>query len=167
MAAMREILEAFQFAPDIVGSDALPDIAVGPATLDRAVRGGLSFCTAATDRPDERLRASQASMVIVDGSVLEQMRPRSLDAVVVRSENARLDYIRVLSRFFAPSRVKPGIHPSAVIGARVDIGEGVTIGPLCTIADDVAIGPGPYCMRAFTSTPTCASGRALRSAQAR
>lgn len=34
------------------------------------------------------------------------------------------------------------IHPSAVIGERVTIGEGTVIGPFCVIEDDVVIGSG-------------------------
>ncbi len=36
----------------------------------------------------------------------------------------------------------PGIHPTAVVGARMTIGAGSSIGPGCVIGDDVAIGAG-------------------------
>ena len=37
---------------------------------------------------------------------------------------------------------KPQIHPSAVIGERVSIGEDCEIGPFCIVEDDVTIGKG-------------------------
>ena len=34
------------------------------------------------------------------------------------------------------------VHPSAIVGARAELADGVVIGPFAVIEDDVTIGPG-------------------------
>lgn len=38
------------------------------------------------------------------------------------------------------------VHPSAIIGENVEIGEGTTIGPFCILEDNVTIGPNNHLM---------------------
>jgi UDP-3-O-[3-hydroxymyristoyl] glucosamine N-acyltransferase len=113
-----------------------------PAPLDCAAPGDLSFCTTGRAGAQERLHACQASMVIVDGGVLDGISEKSLSPLIVRSRNARLDFIRVLQRFFVAPGATHTLHPSAVIDPCARIGDAVSVGPLCTIADDVEVGPG-------------------------
>lgn len=142
MIEVNAILDLLDAHPDAAGSPKVSGALTGVASLDHAGPGELSFCTAAAARGGGRLRASCASMLIVDAPLLEGMPPRSLASIVVRSERARLDFIRVLARFFARPRPEPGIHRSAVIAPDARIGEDVTIGPLCTVADSAEIGCG-------------------------
>ena len=61
--------------------------------------------------------------------------------VIIRSDNARYDFMRVLSHFFAsPPTCIQNIHPSAVIGKNVKLGQNVTIYANVTIYDNVTIG---------------------------
>lgn len=58
-------------------------------------------------------------------------------------ENADAALTQTL-RFFAPPRpnLPPGIHPSAVVDDSATIGQGVHIGPFCTVGPDSVIGDG-------------------------
>lgn len=55
--------------------------------------------------------------------------------------NPRLAYLRVVNRFFA-DKPKPGIHPTAIVGEGVTLGENVSIGAYCVIDGDIRIGDG-------------------------
>jgi UDP-3-O-[3-hydroxymyristoyl] glucosamine N-acyltransferase len=140
LIAHGEVLDLLGARPDVAGSSEVSGVLTGVASLDRAGPRDLSFCTATSSRAGERLRASRAGMLIVEAPLLEGVPRGSLAATIVRSERARLDFIRALSRFFARPRPQPGIDPSAVIAPGARIGEDVTIGPLCTVADGAEIG---------------------------
>ena len=60
----------------------------------------------------------------------------------ILSPNPRLDYIKALSRFFAPARPKAFIHPSAVIEQGAQIGTHVFIGAGCYISAQSIVGDG-------------------------
>ncbi|UYG08187.1 UDP-3-O-(3-hydroxymyristoyl)glucosamine N-acyltransferase [Halomonas sp. M4R1S46] len=70
-------------------------------------------------------------------------------AACLTLDNPYLGYAE-LSRLFDPlaGRETPGVHPSAVVGEGVSLGEGVAIGPQAVVeagavlGDDVVIGPG-------------------------
>jgi UDP-3-O-[3-hydroxymyristoyl] glucosamine N-acyltransferase len=52
----------------------------------------------------------------------------------------KLAFAQVVSIFHPPRRPAPGIHPSAIIGQGVQLGEGVSIGPYAVIESGVRIG---------------------------
>ncbi|HNX96139.1 MAG TPA: UDP-3-O-(3-hydroxymyristoyl)glucosamine N-acyltransferase [Candidatus Aminicenantes bacterium] len=51
-------------------------------------------------------------------------------------------FARLLALFHPRSPAPPGVHPTAVVGAGVTLGEGVSIGPLTVLGDGVVIGAG-------------------------
>jgi UDP-3-O-[3-hydroxymyristoyl] glucosamine N-acyltransferase len=59
---------------------------------------------------------------------------------VIRVAAPRTAFARVLSRFHPTQELKPGIHPTAVIGAGVDLGALVNIGPHVVIGNGSRIG---------------------------
>ena len=59
---------------------------------------------------------------------------------VIRVEQPRTAFARALSRFYPTAELKPGIHPTAVIGKDVDIGAMVFIGPHASVGDGTRIG---------------------------
>src|SRR5689334_3786011 len=59
---------------------------------------------------------------------------------VIRVAAPRTAFARVLSRFHPTQELKPGIHPTAVVGAGVDLGALVNLGPHVTIGDGSRIG---------------------------
>src|ERR1044071_1042244 len=59
---------------------------------------------------------------------------------VIRVEAPRTAFARVLSRFHPTQELKPGIHPTAIVGAGVDLGALVNLGPHVVIGDGSRIG---------------------------
>ncbi len=59
---------------------------------------------------------------------------------VIRVAEPRTAFARISSRFHPNAELKPGIHPSAVIGSQVELGALVYIGPNAVIGDGSRIG---------------------------
>src|SRR6185437_5210353 len=59
---------------------------------------------------------------------------------VIRVPDARTAFARAISRFYPTPELKPGIHPTAVIGRNVDLGGEVYIGPHAVVGDGSRIG---------------------------
>jgi len=96
------------------------------ASLDKATSSDLSFCKFTGDKALEMIGSSNAGLIICRGPPLSDKR-------LIIVDNPRLWFIRVVREFFLP-REAPGVHPSAVINYEcVELGEGVHIGPNCTI----------------------------------
>ncbi len=100
-----------------------------PASLGSAAAATVTFC-------NRTAAPTPAALVIadVDGDFG--------DAVVARVPNARLDFVRVVARFFPPPVPAPGVHPSAVVDASARLGEDVSVGPGCTIGAGAVVGDG-------------------------
>ncbi|MHA2429345.1 MAG: UDP-3-O-(3-hydroxymyristoyl)glucosamine N-acyltransferase, partial [Candidatus Hermodarchaeia archaeon] len=115
----------------------------GPAGITDAEGGEFSFCTARVNNSPELLAETHASLLIVDRkiSIDETSLAQSGVRAVILSDNARLDFIRVMEHFFAQPRPS-GIHPSAVVAPSATIGQNVFIGPFCTIQEYVEINAG-------------------------
>ncbi len=58
------------------------------------------------------------------------------------SENAYLDFARVLEWFYQPPLPPAGIHPSAVVAPSATIGPNASIGACAVVGDNVVIGRG-------------------------
>ena len=86
---------------------------------------------------------SRAGALLVSSDLAETV-PADRSCVIV--ENPRQALPKLLEHFHPPSVRSPGIHPTAVVGSGVQLGERVRIGPYAVIeddariADDVAIG---------------------------
>lgn len=59
---------------------------------------------------------------------------------VIRVAQPRTAFARALNRFYPTAELKPGIHPTAVIGNDVDLGAMAYIGPHTAIGDGTRIG---------------------------
>jgi UDP-3-O-[3-hydroxymyristoyl] glucosamine N-acyltransferase len=59
---------------------------------------------------------------------------------VIRVAQPRTAFARALNRFYPTAELKPGIHPTAVIGKDVDLGAMVYVGPHAVIGDGTRIG---------------------------
>jgi UDP-3-O-[3-hydroxymyristoyl] glucosamine N-acyltransferase len=59
---------------------------------------------------------------------------------VIVSKNPRLDFSRVIMKFFVKEEFQPGIHKTAVIEKKSSLGKGVYIGPHCYVGKNVKIG---------------------------
>ena len=59
---------------------------------------------------------------------------------VIRVAQPRTAFARALNRFYPTAELKPGIHPTAIIGKDTDIGAMVYVGPYAVVGDGTRIG---------------------------
>lgn len=115
----------------------------GIAALENAQTGQISFLASAQYR--QYLATTQASAVILTNQNANMCQK---SALVV--EDPYLSYAKVATLFAPSIEIKPGIHPTAVIGKNTVIASNAAIGPYCVIGDNVKIGDhtylGPHCV---------------------
>src|SRR5207253_4588109 len=104
----------------------------GVAPLETA--GGSDISFVANQKAVRQAEASAAGCLLVPRDYASGYR------TVIRVDAPRTAFARVLSRFHPTQELKPGIHPTAVIGAGVDLGALVNIGPHVVIGNGSRIG---------------------------
>ncbi len=108
----------------------------GIAAIAEAEEGDLTFFGNAKYLP--ALKQCRATAALVPADFQEAIGP-----VTIRVTNPSLAFAQVLERFKPdPVKFAPGIHPSAVIGREVVIGEGASVQPFAVIEDRARIGVG-------------------------
>ena len=127
----------------------------GAASLAEATSGEISFF--ANRKYIGLLRKTQASAVFVPPDFGEPFA-----AAQVRVSNPTKAFEQVVLKFAPkPITFAPGIHPSAIIGSSVRLGERVSIQPHAVIedgskiGDDTIIGAGSYIGHETTIGATC------------
>ena len=110
---------------------------VGVAPLEEATGRQMAFL--ATKRYAKHVAGSEAAAFLASAE-LESALPDGASGVVVDEPYPALRTL--LHYFFPPEAFTPGIHPTAVIGRGVTLGEAVQIGPYVVLEDDVSIGDG-------------------------
>ena len=87
------------------------------------------------------LRRTAAGAVLVPASHVGELLALDLPAALVAVANPTLAFSRLIERFAppAPSHA-PGVHPTAVLGQNVTLGDGVHVGPHAVLEDDVSVG---------------------------
>lgn len=124
---LREIAE-------LVGGSVMGDETVeiqGVTNIEEAGSGDITF---AVPPHLEKAAASQAAAVIIPSDTNEFAKP------AVRVDNPRMAFAKLLEHFIPPQVVERGIHPTAVIGNRVVLGQNVAIMAHVVLADDVVVG---------------------------
>ncbi len=108
----------------------------GVAALAEAAEGDITFF--GNPRYLPALKKCLGSAVLVPLDFAEPVPPD-----VVRVENPSLAFSKVVARF-APEPVTyaPGVHPTVVLGAGVELGEGVSLQPYVVVEDGAKIGAG-------------------------
>ncbi len=95
-----------------------------------------SLCWIRKDLPgrDELLAGANINTVICDKT--ENIDPAHFPGcrVFIKVDNPRLMFSRIVSKLYE-NGIKPGIHPTAVVDDRAQIGNNVYIGPNCTIGN--------------------------------
>jgi len=82
--------------------------------------------------------ASKAGVVVLKaGCTTDYLQ----DKCVVEAEQPRLWFARA-GKLLTPALPATGVHPTAVVGANVKLGEGVSIGPCAVIGENAQIGAG-------------------------
>ncbi len=83
-----------------------------------------------------QLKASRATAALVPLDFSEPISP-----VAIRVENPSLAFAQLLEKFAPePIRFAPGVHPTAVLGRDVVLGENVSVQPFVVIEDGACIG---------------------------
>jgi UDP-3-O-[3-hydroxymyristoyl] glucosamine N-acyltransferase len=59
---------------------------------------------------------------------------------VIRVPDPRTAFARVMSRFYPTAELKPGVHPTAVIGRDVELGALVYVGPHAVVGEGTRVG---------------------------
>lgn len=123
---------------EIVGGEVVgnPDVVItGICSIKEAKPGDITFVV--TPKYFSLISHTQASAVITYKEVKDAPKP------IIRTENPSLAFAKMVS-FLAPNEVKrpQGIHPLAILGKGVQLGEDVAIQAHCVIEDKVSIGDG-------------------------
>jgi len=109
-----------------------PDLGLdGVASLERARPGHIAF---ADSGPPERLLACLASAILVRRDFPQCQAP------LVRVDDPRLAFLKVMGLFGPVEALSPGVHPTAVVDATAELGADVRVGPLCYVAAGARIG---------------------------
>ncbi|MCB9831305.1 MAG: UDP-3-O-(3-hydroxymyristoyl)glucosamine N-acyltransferase [Planctomycetes bacterium] len=106
----------------------------GAAGLDEAGPGEIAFARAG--HATESLLASRAGALIVAPDAPAIGRPHLVHA------NPRWVFCLALGLLRPPEADRPGIHPSAQVGAGARLGRDVSIGPFALVEDGATIGAG-------------------------
>ncbi|MGA2772776.1 MAG: UDP-3-O-(3-hydroxymyristoyl)glucosamine N-acyltransferase [Bryobacteraceae bacterium] len=105
----------------------------GVAPLETAGTSELAFV--GSRRAAQQAESSAAGCLIVP---LEW--PSPCYRTVIRAPEPRTACARAMSRFYPTAELKPGVHPTAVVGKDVEMGALVYIGPHTVVGDGTRIG---------------------------
>ncbi|MGH7668148.1 MAG: UDP-3-O-(3-hydroxymyristoyl)glucosamine N-acyltransferase [Gemmatimonadaceae bacterium] len=122
----------------LVGGTLVGDAAVRVASiapLDRARADQLSFC--GSPKYGSLMAGSAAGVVLVSAQTAPLPSPAGARVVVDDPHDALLSLI---PRFYRLPERTPGIHPTAVLGRGVSLGDAPSIGPHVVLEDGVVLG---------------------------
>ena len=105
----------------------------GVAPLETAGASDLAFV-------GSRKAAQQAESSAAGCLIVPMEWPSPGYRTVIRAPEPRTAFARAISRFHPTVELKPGIHPTAVIGNDVAMGALVSIGPHAVVGDGTRIG---------------------------
>ncbi|HEY4252406.1 MAG TPA: UDP-3-O-(3-hydroxymyristoyl)glucosamine N-acyltransferase [Roseomonas sp.] len=109
---------------------------VGIGSLPAAGPDEVSFLD--NRRYVDALETTRAGAVVVDQEMAGRVPAGCVPILVAQPA---LGFARIAGLFHPSVPRHPGIHPTAVVGAGVDIGEGTEIGPYAVVGDGASIGP--------------------------
>ncbi|MCC6730800.1 MAG: UDP-3-O-(3-hydroxymyristoyl)glucosamine N-acyltransferase [Chthonomonadales bacterium] len=104
----------------------------GVASIEEAESGDIVF--AENQRFLARAERSRASAIV---AFLEATTP---DKPLIKVDDPRNAFARILEWFTPPLNAPVGVHPTAVLGANVELGADVSIGPHVVVGDRARIG---------------------------
>lgn len=113
-------------------------VVAGVNGRERAAHSDLLFAEDA-EAAEQALASGAGAVVVKPGCVRDYASAAGV--AVIEAEQPRLWFARAAKLLNAPLPVR-GVHPSAVVGADVDLGADVTVGPCAVIGDSAHIGAG-------------------------
>ena len=105
----------------------------GVAPLETAGASELAFVGG-------RKAAQQAESSAAGCLIVPLEWPSPSYRTVIRTPEPRTACARAMSRFYPMAELKPGVHPTAVVGKDVEMGALVSIGPHAVVGDGTRIG---------------------------
>ncbi len=87
----------------------------------------------------DRMGDLTAGAVIIPQDVPAE-ETRDCSCALIRVENPRLSFFRLVGKFHPPETLCPGVHPSVVLGENVTLGEGVCLEANVVVDDGAVIG---------------------------
>ncbi|MDP8216362.1 MAG: UDP-3-O-(3-hydroxymyristoyl)glucosamine N-acyltransferase [Candidatus Kaelpia imicola] len=116
---------------EVIGDGSI--IIKGLSGIKEAQEGDITFV--ANPKYFSLINTTRASAVITSQAV------EGTDKPIIKTENPSLAFAKLVSHF-APDEngIKPGVHPTAIIGKDVKLGENVSIGPYVVVSDGAFIG---------------------------
>ena len=128
---MRKLIEiAQQLSCELRGDGEL--VIAGVSSLDQAGPNDLTFV--ANKKYLAKLSQTKAAAVILAHDDPEVNIPS------LRTKTPYLAFARALELFYPPYLPPEGVHPTAVVSPKAQVGAHVSIGPYTVIGDDVVIG---------------------------
>lgn len=109
-----------------------PTEITGVNSLDRASEGELTFCV--YDEPKWFKETSAEAVVTLSELSFDP------EITILKLDDPRLGFIKIVEEYFRERPETTEIHPTAVIGDEVEIGNQCGIGPHVHIRGDVTIG---------------------------
>lgn len=121
---------------DLIKGEVVGDgstVITGVSGIKEAREGDITFL--ANPKYSPLIETTKASAIVTSREVVSSGKP------LIRTENPSLAFAKLISLSAPGESYHPkGIHPSAVIGKNVSLGEGVAIGPYAVIEDGVSVG---------------------------
>lgn len=111
------------------------------APIDEADEDELGFLASATYV--DRLSSTRAGALLVASQLRDELADHpDVPETRIFVEDPHAVLPELLRRLHPPQPEAPGIHPTAVLGSGVRLGEGVQIGPYAVIEDGATLGAG-------------------------
>ena len=107
----------------------------------------------------DALRATRAGAVVATAELAGEA---PAGTVVLVAPQPALAFARIAALFHPAPAARPGIHPTAVIGAGAEIGEGCEIGPYAVVGEGAVLGEGCILGPHAVVGPGCVLGRRCR-----
>ena len=105
----------------------------GMAALETAGASEVAFI-------GSRKAAAQADSSAAGCLLVPAEWPSPSYRTVIRVAEPRTAFARAMSRFYPTAELKPGVHPTAVVGSNVEMGALVYIGPHAVVGDGSRVG---------------------------
>ena len=105
----------------------------GVAPLETAGPGEVAFV-------GNRKAAAQAELSPAGCLIVPMEWPGPSYRTVIRAAEPRTAFARAMNRFYPTAELKPGVHPSAIVGKDVEMGAMVYIGPHLVVGEGTRLG---------------------------
>ena len=110
---------------------------------ERELTGVAPMETAGTDEVafvGNRKAAAMAETSAAGCLIVPMEWPSPSYRTVIRAAEPRTAFARAMNRFYPTAELKPGVHPTAVVGKDVELGAMVYVGPHAVVGDGTRIG---------------------------